>query len=94
MFRLQHKTLQPSTNLHNEELLPYISGQQECQIAINRDVFRSDVLERASLSNSRGLVSDEKKYGKESKLSFLTAAENCLTDKHVYCKEADWILQI
>ena len=89
MVRLQHKALQLSTNIRYEELFPYVSGQQECQIAINRDVFRSDVLERASLNNSKGLVFDEEKlYAEEPKLSFLEAAKNRLTDKHVYCKEA------
>ncbi|XP_075238688.1 uncharacterized protein LOC142358769 isoform X2 [Convolutriloba macropyga] len=87
MVRLQHK-VNVSNNLTYENLFPYISGQQECQVAVHRKFvnLRSKI---SLMKSQKGLLFDEKRpYAKENKLHFLSDAKRHLSDQQVHCRKA------
>ena len=89
MVRLQYK-IDVSMSLTYENLFPFISGQQEVQLAFNRHYLAS--VEKKSLLAMRGykdLIFDERRrYSRRNKLQLVRNIQKSSGSDHIFCKSA------
>ena len=87
MIRLQYKK-EVSMESTYTSLFPYTSGQQECQIAISRNLYITKSSHRLFKDQSYFFFQESNSYGNQDKLSLLRVFNKQLNDTEVHCKEA------
>ena len=87
MVRLQYK-IDLSMDLTYEDIFPYISGQQECQIAISRFYYENRQKIDVFKDQSELFFSEDRTYGNQDKLGLMRYFDHSLSNDSISCKEA------
>ena len=87
LIRLWFK-IEFSKSLEYRQLFPYVSGLEECTVAVHRS-FLYERPKIAFLHKHTGLLYDENRpYGNREKLQFLEEAKKYLSASQISCSEA------